>query len=41
LHAERHLRLLVDKDELAVLGCEDFELGIWDWHVNSPSLSMV
>jgi hypothetical protein len=28
LDAERHLRLLVDKDELTVLGCEDFKLGI-------------
>ncbi len=26
LHAERHLRLLVDKDELRVQRCEDFEL---------------
>ena len=28
LHAERHLRLLVDEDDLAVLRREDFELRI-------------
>src|SRR6266568_3101014 len=28
LHAERHLRLVVDEDDLRVLWCEDFELRI-------------
>ena len=28
LHAERHLRLVVDEDELRVLRCKDFELRI-------------
>ena len=32
MNAKRHLRLVVDKDELAVLRGEDFELGIG--HVN-------
>jgi hypothetical protein len=28
LHAERHLRLVVDEDDLRVLWCKDFELRI-------------
>jgi hypothetical protein len=31
LHAERHLRLVVDKDQLAILGSQHLELGIRHW----------
>jgi len=32
LDAEGHLRLLIDEDKLAVLGCEDFKIsGHWSF----------